>query len=135
MRSHPLETWHRLLAARDASGLPALIAEDAVFHSPIVHTPLRGRALVVAYLSAAFAVFGDPSFQYVRQIVGERDAALEFAVELDGVQVNGIDLIAWNDDGLIVDFKVMIRPLKAIELIHRKMAAMLASAHRGGSAA
>ncbi|MBS0192737.1 MAG: nuclear transport factor 2 family protein [Proteobacteria bacterium] len=128
---HPLETWHRLVRAQDASGLPALLAEDAVFHSPIVHTPQRGRALVVGYLSAAFTVFGQPSFRYVRQIVGAHDAALEFEVEIDGVQVNGIDLIAWNEAGQIVDFKVLIRPLKAIELIHQRMGKMLAAARPG----
>ena len=128
MDSHPLETWHRLVQTHDASGLPALLAEDAVFHSPVVHAPQHGRALVAAYLAAAFRVFGNPSFRYVRQIVGEHNAALEFETEIDGVHVNGIDLIHWNAQGQIDDFKVMIRPLKAIETIHRLMAQMLASA-------
>lgn len=128
MEINPLETWHRLAQARDASGLPALLAEDATFHSPVVHAPQHGRALVAAYLAAAFQVFGNPSFRYVRQIVGEHDAALEFETDIDGVHINGIDLIHWNAQGQIDDFKVMIRPLKAIELIHRLMARMLAAA-------
>lgn len=128
MAAHPLETWHRLASARDASGLPALLAEDAVFHSPVVHSPQRGRALVAGYLAAAFHVFGNPSFRYVREIVGEHEAALEFETQVDGVQVNGIDLIRWNAQGQVVDFKVMVRPLKAIELIHRRMAEMLTAA-------
>jgi len=58
-------------------------------------------------------------------VAGPHDAVLEFQVEIDGVAVNGVDMIRWNDEGRIVDFKVMIRPLKAINLIHQRMAAML----------
>ena len=125
MTDHPLETWHRLVRAHDPSGLDALLADDAVFHSPVVHSPQRGRPLVAAYLRAAFQVFFNPTFRYVREIVGISDAMLEFETELDGVQVNGVDLIRWNDAGRITDFTVMIRPLKAINLIHQRMAAML----------
>ena len=125
MDAHPLDTWHRMVRTQDASGLPALLADDAVFHSPVVHTPQRGRALATAYLGAAFQVFFNPSFRYVREIVGPSDAMLEFETEIDGITVNGVDLIRWNDAGQIVDFKVMIRPLKAINLIHQRMAAML----------
>ena len=124
---HPLATWHRLVQAQDPSGLPALVAEDCVFHSPVVHTPQRGRALVVGYLSAAFAVFFGPTFRYVREIVGEHDAMLEFETEVDGIVVNGVDMIRWDDAGRIVDFKVMVRPLKAVHVIHQRMGAMLAS--------
>lgn len=127
MDGHPLQAWHRLLRARDASGLPALLAEDAIFHSPIVHTPQRGRTLVVGYLTAALQVLGNDSFRYVREIVGAHDAALEFETTIDGIHINGIDLIGWNDAGQIVDFKVMIRPLQAIELIHRKMGERLSA--------
>lgn len=126
MTAHPLETWHQLVRTRDPRGLPALLAEDAVFHSPVVHTPQRGRRLVTGYLAAAFDVFFSPGFRYVREIVGPQDAMLEFETEIDGILVNGIDLIRWNAEGQIVDFKVMIRPLKAIELIHRRMGALLA---------
>ena len=125
MSEHPLQAWHRLVAAHDASGLDALVADDAVFHSPVVHTPQRGRKLVVLYLAAAFDVFFNPTFRYVREIVGATDAMLEFETEVDGILVNGIDLIRWNDAGRIVDFKVMLRPLKAIDVIHRRMGAML----------
>ena len=125
MTPQALDTWHRLARSQDASGLNALLAEDAVFHSPVVHTPQRGRKLAALYLGAAFHVFFNPSFRYVREIVGESDAMLEFETEIDGVLVNGVDLIKWNDAGQIVEFKVMIRPLKAINLIHQRMAAML----------
>ncbi len=127
MTAHPLETWHRLVRTHDASGLADLLAEDAVFHSPIVHTPQRGRKLASLYLSAAFQVFFNPAFRYVREIVGPSDALLEFETEIDGIVVNGVDLIRWNEAGRIVDFKVMLRPLKAIHLIHQRMAAMLES--------
>lgn len=125
MNNQPLETWHRLVRTQDSSGLNALLAEDAVFYSPVVHTPQRGKALVAQYLTAAFHVFFNPSFSYVREIVGASDAVLEFETEIDGVLVNGVDLIKWNDAGQIVEFKVMLRPLKAINLIHQRMAAML----------
>jgi hypothetical protein len=127
MTDSALETWHRLVRTHDLSGLNALLAEDAVFHSPVVHTPQRGRKLAALYLSAAFHVFFNPTFHYVREIVGPSDAMLEFETEIDGILVNGVDLIKWNESGQIVDFKVMIRPLKAINLIHQRMAAMLQS--------
>jgi len=77
------------------------------------------------YLAAAFHVFFNPSFRYVREIIGTTDAMLEFETEIDGVLVNGVDIIKWNEGGRIVEFKVMLRPLKAIHLIHQRMAAML----------
>lgn len=127
---HPpaLAAWHRLVRTQDPSGLDGpggLLAEDAVFVSPIVHTPQRGRAIAAAYLRAAFHVFFNPSFRYVREIVGPSDAMLEFETEIDGIAVNGVDILRWNDAGKIVEFKVMIRPLKAIQVVHARMAAML----------
>ncbi|MDH5538656.1 MAG: nuclear transport factor 2 family protein [Rhizobacter sp.] len=120
-----LAAWHRLLHERDVAGLDALLAESVVFHSPVVHSAQRGKALTTQYLSAAFKVFFNQTFRYVREVVGPRDAVLEFVVEIDGISVNGVDMIQWDDAGRIVDFKVMLRPLKAINLIHQKMAAML----------
>jgi hypothetical protein len=120
-----LHTWHEVARARNVAGLDALLADEVVFHSPVVHTPQVGKKITKLYLAAAFQVFFNESFRYVREIVGPRDAALEFQVEIDGIAVNGIDLIKWNDADQIVEFKVMIRPLKAINLIHQKMAAML----------
>lgn len=128
VRPAALDHWHRLVRERDAAGIPALLADDVVFHSPVVHTPQRGRAIVTAYLAAALQVLGNDSFRYVRQIVDEREAALEFMAAIDGIEVDGIDLIRWNERGLIVDFKVMIRPFKAITLIHERMGRMLAAA-------
>jgi hypothetical protein len=125
MSSSPIEIWHRLVKERDVRGLDALLADDAVFHSPVVHAPQVGKAITKSYLTAAFHVFFNPSFRYVRELTSDRDAVLEFQVEMDGISVNGVDMIKWNDDGKITEFKVMLRPLKAVNLIHQKMAAML----------
>ena len=125
MSTNPIPAWHRILESRDLAGLDALLADDAVFHSPIVPKPQAGKKITRLYLMAAFGVLVNDSFRYVREIVGERDAVLEFVVEIDGITVNGVDLIGWNDAGRINDFKVMIRPLKAINLVHQKMAEML----------
>jgi hypothetical protein len=127
MTDHPVEIWHRIVRQRDLAALMGLLAEDAVFHSPVVHTPQRSRKLVARYLGAAFHVFFNPTFEYVREIVGASDAMLEFETELDGIRVNGVDLIKWNEAGQIVEFKVMIRPLKAITMVHQRMAALLQS--------
>jgi hypothetical protein len=129
--SHPtIAAWHEIARTRDINALGSLLAEDAVFYSPVVHTPQRGKAITTQYLSAAFHVFFNDSFQYVREVSGPLDAVLEFQVEIDGVSVNGVDMIRWSEEGQIVEFKVMIRPLKAVNLIHQKMAAML-QAHAG----
>ena len=125
MDEHPISVWHRLVQTRNSEGLDALLDADAVFFSPVVNAPQRGKALTSMYLTAAFTVFFNPSFRYVREIVGDTDAMLEFETELDGIIVNGVDIIRWNDVGRIVEFKVMLRPLKAINLIHQRMAAML----------
>jgi len=120
-----LDTWHNIVRTRNASGLSELLADDVVFYSPVVHTPQIGKAITTMYLSAAVHVFGNESFKYVREVVGESDAVLEFETEIDGITINGVDMIKWNDEGKIVEFKVMVRPLRAINLIHQKMAAML----------
>lgn len=130
MNPHPITTWHHLVQTGDPSGLDRLLADDAVFISPIVHSPQHGKALAKAYLSAAFKVFFNPSFRYVREILGPTDAMLEFETEVDGILVNGVDIIKWNDAGQIIEFKVMIRPLKAVNVIHERMGAMLAAAQR-----
>lgn len=124
--THPIDAWHELAQARNPRALSALLADDVVFHSPVVHTPQRGKLLATQYLGAALMILGNDSFHYVREIRGERDALLEFELALDGVAVNGIDLIRWNDAGQITDFKVMVRPLKAIQAVQQKMAELLA---------
>jgi hypothetical protein len=123
--SNALAAWHQIVADRSPRGLADLLADDVVFYSPIVHTPQVGKAITTQYLAAALHVFGNDTFRYVREVVGARDAVLEFLVELDGITVNGVDMLRWNDAGRLTEFKVMLRPLKAINLIHQKMASQL----------
>ena len=123
--------WHAYMAGGgDPEALKALLAEDAVFHSPVVHSPQAGRDKVFAYLHAASHVLGGDDFRYLREIVDGDQAMLEFQTELDGIQINGVDIIRWNNDGKISDFKVMIRPLKAINKVWEKMGEMLAAQAR-----
>jgi hypothetical protein len=121
-----LATWHDIVRGRDFARLRQLLADDCVFHSPVVHTPQQGGDRTAGYLSAAIRVLGNSTFRYVRQVVAGRDAVLEFEAELDGIHINGVDLIHWDEAGRIIDFKVMVRPLKAVNLLHQKMAAALA---------
>jgi hypothetical protein len=125
MSTPALETWHQLIREQNAAGLDDILADDAVFHSPVVHTPQEGKALTKLYLSAAIMVLGSSSFEYVREVVGESDAVLEFKAEINGITINGVDMVHWNADGKIDDFKVMIRPLKAVNLLHQLMKQML----------
>lgn len=126
--TNALVRWHEIVDERNPAGLDALLADDVVFHSPVVHAPQVGKAITTQYLAAALHVFLNETFRYVREVAGTHDAVLEFMVEIDGVSVNGVDMIQWDDAGRITEFKVMIRPLKAVNLIHQKMAAMLQQA-------
>ena len=125
MSNATLDAWHQMIEERNAGALDEVLADDAVFHSPVVHTPQEGKALTKMYLTAAIMVLGNSNFSYVREIIGESDAVLEFSAEINGIQINGVDMIHWNADGKIDDFKVMIRPLKAVNLLHQLMRQML----------
>ena len=117
--------WHDMLETKDTAILDELLAEDVVFHSPVVHTPQEGKAITTLYLSAAYHVFLAGEFKYVREVLSGNEAVLEFETEQDGIYINGVDMIRCNDAGQIVEFKVMVRPLKAINLLHAKMREML----------
>jgi ketosteroid isomerase-like protein len=124
--THPtVQRWHEVVRNQDTGALAQLIAEDAAFYSPVVHAPQRGKALTCLYLGAAFKVFFNDTFRYVREVSGPNDAVLEFEVEINGILVNGVDLLKLDAAGKIVEFKVMLRPLKAINLIHERMGEML----------
>lgn len=127
---HPgLARWHAYMESEgDPALLSALIADDCVFHSPVVHTPQAGKPIVMAYLLAAAEVLGNDSFHYVRELVDGDQMMLEFVTELNGISVNGIDIIRFGDDGKIYDFKVMVRPLKAINTVWEMMGAQLTKA-------
>ena len=125
MIENTVAAWHKLLETKDAAGLDEILADNVVFHSPIVHTPQEGKPITKLYLTAALYVFNNGSFKYLRKIISGNNAVLEFTTEIDGITVNGVDMITWGSDGRITDFKVMIRPLKAINLIHKMMGEML----------
>lgn len=125
MQPKPVSEWHAIVESRDLQRLSGLLADDVVFHSPVVHTPQAGRAITLKYLTAALHVLNNASFRYVNECTSGSMACLEFETVIDGVTINGVDLIHWNDDGRIVTFKVMIRPLKAINKLHGLMAEML----------
>lgn len=121
-----LANWHRVIESGSSpQALAEIIGEDAVFHSPVVHTPQEGRAIVVAYLAAAGMTLGNDSFEYLREVVDGDTAVLEFATTTDGIHVNGVDIITFDEDGMIKDFKVMVRPLKAVNKVWEMMAAQL----------
>lgn len=119
-----LARWHDVVRRRDAAGLPGLIAEDAVFRSPAVHTPQEGRDVVVGYLTAAFTVLG-PGLTYEREWLGDDSAVLQFRTVVGGLDVSGVDIISWDEDGQIVDFTVMVRPAAALTVVIEHMGAEL----------
>lgn len=125
--SDNLQRWlDWMLTDHSADALSSLLAEDVTFWSPVVHTPQKGRSITMSYLLAAGQTLGNDSFRYVRLFDCQDKAVLEFETEMDGILVNGIDMIEWNENGQITDFKVMVRPLKAIQTVHAAMGAMLA---------
>lgn len=119
-----LARWHEIIKQGDPALLDEILADDCVFHSPVVHTPQEGRELTRLYLTGAMHVLND-GFHYVKEVVSDRHAVLEFVCEVDGVTVNGVDIISFNEQGKIEEFKVMVRPLKAINMLHAKMRDML----------
>ena len=120
-----IQIWHEIVETGEQQKLGDLLHDDVVFHSPVVHTPQRGKAITSMYLSAAFKVLCNSEFKYTREVIGKNDAVLEFETELNGIYINGIDMITWDDNEKIVDVKVMVRPLKAIQALHQLMAAQL----------
>jgi len=120
-----MNEWHKLIKEKDAAGLDKILAENVVFHSPVVHTPQTGKPVTKLYLIAAMHVLNNDTFKYLREVVSGNNAVLEFHTVIDGITINGVDMITWGEDGRIIDFKVMIRPLKAINLVHKMMGDML----------
>ncbi|MDE1172442.1 MAG: nuclear transport factor 2 family protein [Parvibaculaceae bacterium] len=127
---HPaaIEGWHRYVASRAPEDLDALLADEVIFSSPVVHTPQRGKAITHKYLDAALHVLGNDSFRYLNEWTGPHSAVLEFETSIEGITINGVDMIGWNEAGQITSFKVMVRPLKAINLLHALMGARLMAA-------
>jgi len=125
MQPKPIAVWHQAVAANDLRAFEAILDDDVVFQSPAVHAPQVGKALATKYLRAALVVLNNPSFRYVDEWLAERSAVLEFETKIDGIEVNGIDIIRWNDAGRVTNFKVMVRPLKALNTLVGVMRAQL----------
>ncbi len=121
MMPAPIEQWHQLVKSRDMRALDRLLADDVVFVSPVVHTPQVGKPITMGYLQAAMQVLNNPSFRYLNQWFNPDSAVLEFACTVEGIEINGIDMIHWNAEGRINHFKVMVRPLKAVNKLHEMM--------------
>ena len=124
----PLDRWYAYIKSQDHGELLAMLHPDVVFESPVVHTPQRGRDITYKYLASADQVLGGPGFTYVGEWTAPDSAILEFENVVNGIKVNGIDMIRWNSEGQIISFKVMVRPLKAIQMVHAMMGEMLAKA-------
>lgn len=133
-----LERWHACLKGDFAAGLEELLADEVVFHSPIVFTPQRGKAMARLYLTAAYRTFAsdpearggeghgsDAGFRYVKEVASGHHAVLEFETWVEGTFVNGVDILTCDDAGRICEFKVMLRPLQAVNLMHARMRSML----------
>jgi SnoaL-like domain len=116
-----LDKWYAYIKSHDHAALWDLLHPDAVFESPVVHTPQRGRDIAFKYLASAEKVLGGPGFVYRGEWRSENGAVLEFENEIEGIRLNGVDIITFDSEGRITHFKVMVRPLKAINLLHRLM--------------
>jgi hypothetical protein len=117
-----LEKWHRIVMSRDVTQLNDILTENVIFYSPVVHTPQMGKSITHKYLSAALQVLNTPDFKYLGQCTEGRMSVLEFETKLDGIIVNGVDIIGWSVDGSQIEsFKVMVRPLKAVNAVHQAM--------------
>jgi hypothetical protein len=117
-------SWHAVVDSGDPAQLGGLLAEEVVFRSPAVHAPQEGKGLTTAYLAAAMVVLG-PTLRYVEEWYGDRSAVLEFEAELDGLFVQGIDMLRWNDEDRLVEFIVMVRPLRGLEKLIELMGRQL----------
>ena len=122
-----IQKWHEVLKNDDQGLLENLIADDAIFSSPVVFTPMEGKEITMMYLSAAGQSFNMEKFKYTKEIHDGMNSVLEFETYIDDISVNGVDIIEWNEEGKIVNFKVMIRPFKAVQKVQQKMVEALES--------
>lgn len=126
LNASPIPAWHKALENKDKKALLVNIHDQCIFYSPIIFKPQKGKALTKMYLGAAFEVFNEAGdFKYVLEVENDNHAVLEFNVTIDGIQIDGVDILTWNDDGKITEFKVMLRPFRSIEKVGEKMRAKL----------
>ena len=117
----PISSWHKVVESKDADMLKSILHKEATFYSPILFKPQKGRKMVLAYLLSASNMFEGSRFHYVKELISEKEAILEFNAEIDGIKIDGVDIISWDEEGKITEFKVMLRPLKALEKVGEKM--------------
>jgi len=122
---NPISKWHEVVKLRDYNLLKEILHDDVIFYSPVVYTPQRGKNLTLQYLASASEVFNSSNFKYEKEIIENNFASLEFSLNIDGTDINGVDLISWDKNGLITEFKVFIRPLQGVNIIHKLMQKML----------
>ena len=122
-----IHKWHEVMKNSELELLDEIIADDATFSSPVVFKTMLGKEITMMYLSAAGQSFNMEKFQYTKEIHDEMNSVLEFETYIDEISVNGVDIIEWNEDGKIVNFKVMIRPFKAVQKVQQKMVEALES--------
>ena len=120
-----LKKWHSLIENKAVDQVSSLLADEVTLFSPVIHTPIKNKAMVSKYLTAAFHTFLNGTFKYDREFTSKNSAVLEFSLTINGIDINGIDMITWNEQGKITEFKVMIRPYKALNMINDQMTAML----------
>tara|TARA_B100000029_G_scaffold514459_1_gene617401 strand:- start:2883 stop:3311 length:429 start_codon:yes stop_codon:yes gene_type:complete len=134
-----VEKWYEVMKSNNLDLLDNLLADDVIFYSPVVFTPQKGKEITKMYLMAAEGVFGSnqnqdrnesnedksSKFKYTKEIIGETSALLEFETEMEGIYINGVDILSWNKEEKITEFKVLVRPLQAVNMLHQKMQAML----------
>jgi hypothetical protein len=133
-RPAALRTWHEIAAAQDPARLDDLLADEVEFRSPAVFARQQGKALTTLYLSGALVVLG-PSLRYVSEWYDDRSAVLEFEASVDGVYVQGVDILRWNAEGKLVSFTVMVRPLRGLEKLIELMSRQLAAFQNPGTSA
>jgi len=122
-----IHKWHEVMKNSELELLDEIIADDATFSSPVVFKPMQGKEITMMYLSAAGQSFNMEKFQYTKEIHDGMNSVLEFETYIDEISVNGVDIIEWNEDGKIANFKVMIRPFKAVQKVQQKMVEALES--------
>jgi hypothetical protein len=114
-----LQRWHKVVFEKDFDLLNELLDENVEFHSPTLWKPKLGRDVTAYILQMITAMFED--FEYHREWISEDSLALEFSANIEGKNLKGIDLIRWNDEGKIIHFEVMLRPLNTLQLVFEKM--------------
>ncbi|MDA9109384.1 nuclear transport factor 2 family protein [Woeseiaceae bacterium] len=121
MSSNPIKKWHQVVQEKNFELLESILDDSVVFYSPVVFTPQKGKKITLMYLSSVAMVFNVDSFSYTHEVIDGNMASLEFELELEGIHINGLDLITWNKDQKITEFKVFIRPLQGLNALHKMM--------------